>query len=75
MANAADILHRIAARLGIDPRELQPYMDNMLEICASALDRGDCVELMTFGTVCPAADSDAFQPHPSLLLRQEEDQS
>jgi hypothetical protein len=74
MANASDILQRTASRLGIDPRELQSYMEAMLDICATALDQGDCVELMTFGTVCPTADGDAFRPHPSLLPRPEERQ-
>ncbi len=67
MANATDILHRTAARLGLDPQELQPYMDAMLAICSTALDQGECVELMTFGTLCPASDSEAFRPHPSLF--------
>ncbi|MFA6233414.1 MAG: hypothetical protein WC824_04395 [Bacteroidota bacterium] len=67
MANASDILHRTALRLGLDPVELQPYMDAMLAICAEALDHGECVELMTFGTLCPASDGDAFRPHASLF--------
>ncbi|MBE0644589.1 MAG: hypothetical protein IH600_10965 [Bacteroidetes bacterium] len=67
MATAADILHRTAARLGLDPQELQPYMDAMLTICADALDSGECVELMTFGMLCPASDSEAFRPHSSLF--------
>lgn len=75
MASASDILHRTASRLGIDARELQPYMEAMLDICATALDRGDCVELMTFGTVCPTAEGEAFRPHPSLLPRPKERQS
>ncbi|MFZ1729780.1 MAG: hypothetical protein WBQ23_06245 [Bacteroidota bacterium] len=67
MANASDILHRTASRLGIDPQELRPYMDAMLAICSDALDSGDCVELMTFGTLCPASDTEAFLPHASLF--------
>ncbi len=67
MANATDILHRTAARLGFDPQELQPYMDAMLDLCATTLDSGECIELMTFGTLCPTSDSDAFIPHSSLF--------
>jgi nucleoid DNA-binding protein len=67
MAGSKDILQRTAARLGLDPAELQPYMDAMLVICADALDRGDCVELMTFGTICPSSDEEAFRPHNSLF--------
>jgi len=67
MANASDILERTAGRLGLDPQELQPYMDALLAICAEALDAGECVELMTFGTLCPATDAEAFRPHSSLF--------
>lgn len=42
-------------------------MDAMLAICSDALDSGDCVELMTFGTLCPASDTEAFLPHASLF--------
>ena len=67
MANTADILHRIAARLGLEVTELRPYSDAMLEICETALDGGGCVELMTFGTVCPTPDGLHFRAHASLL--------
>ncbi|MDX9758291.1 MAG: hypothetical protein RBU27_03940, partial [Bacteroidota bacterium] len=67
MAYSADILHRIAARLGLEATELQSYVDAMLEICVEAVDRGECVELMTFGVLCPTDDALMFRPHPSLL--------
>jgi nucleoid DNA-binding protein len=75
MANASDILHRTASRLGLDPQELRPYMDAMLALCSDALDSGDCVELMTFGTLFPASDSEAFRPHASLFPPAQEQQS
>lgn len=67
MADGTDILFRIAARLGIRAEELAPYMDATLSICGEALDEGECVELMTFGTLCPTPEGVAFHPHPSLL--------
>lgn len=67
MAGSDDILQRVASRLGIRAEELVPYMDAMLAICGDALRDGECVELMTFGTLCPAPERDAFQAHPSLL--------
>lgn len=67
MVNSSDILQRTASRLGLDPAELAPYMDALLALCAEALDRGESIELMTFGTLSPTGDGEAFRPHPSLF--------
>ena len=67
MADSDDILRLTASRLGLPETELASYMDAMLFLCAEALDEGECVELMTFGTLCPASDEKAFRPHASLF--------
>lgn len=67
MANSADILHRLAARLGLEITELRHYVDAMNLICRDMLDRGEGIELMTFGALSPTADGLLFRPHPSLL--------
>lgn len=50
-------------------------MDALLELSSDSLDRGECIELMTFGTLCPLSDDEAFRPHPSLFPPAQETQT
>jgi nucleoid DNA-binding protein len=74
MATLQDILFRTAASLGMQASELEPYAAAMLHVIHEARERGEDVELMTFGKLRFGEDKEAFLPHTSLLPPQEGEQ-
>ena len=74
MAALHDIATRTSAKIGMDPVQLQPYIDTLLAIVADCRRRGEDVELMTFGTLLVSGQTESFRPHASLLPPDEEDE-
>jgi nucleoid DNA-binding protein len=74
MAALHDITTRTAAKIGMDPVQLQPYVDTLLAIVADCRNRGEDVELMTFGTLQVSGPEESFRPHTSLLPPDEENE-
>ena len=72
MAELRDILLRTAANIGMDPAELEPFSEVLLNMLRHAYERGEEVELMTFGTLLREAGTARFRPHASLLPPEED---
>ncbi len=73
MAGLADISIRTAAKIGMDPVDVQRYVDTLMTLIAEARLRGEEIELMTFGTLRFDDQHGHFRPHSSLQPPDEEE--
>ncbi len=73
MAGLTDISVRTAAKIGMDPVDVQRYVDTLMTIVREVRSRGEDIELMTFGTLRFADQRHDFRAHSSLQPPDEEE--
>jgi hypothetical protein len=73
MPRSADIILRLAGRLPISPDEMIRFTAGLEVLVEETLQRGEAVELLTFGTLTSDGGERGFIPHSSLLPGATED--